>query len=100
MPRGPGKGVSNNPAGKPKGTKNRVQKDLVQQILVISEQLSKEGKGLKDCAKKDPEWFHTNFLKALIPKNIEISGGAEITVGASDALMAKLNEIYVHTGRT
>ena len=98
--RGPGKGKTNNPNGRPKGTKNKVQKDLVQKILDISEQLAKEKKGLLDCAKKDPEWFHTNFLKALIPKNIEFSGVTEITLGASDALMAKLNEIYVHTGRS
>ena len=60
--------------GKPKGAKNKVQKNLVQQILEISERLSKEGKGLEDCARQDPGWFHTNFLKGLIPKNVTITG--------------------------
>jgi hypothetical protein len=93
------KGQNLNPGGRPKGAKNKVPNDIVQKIVQINLSLAKKGKGLEDCANDDPKWFHSIFTKAIIPKNIEISGGTELTIGATDALMAKLNEIYTNRGR-
>jgi hypothetical protein len=94
MARGLPKGKTNNPAGRPKGTKNKLRGDLVQQILDIAESLAKEKKGLKDCARQDPSWFYTNFLKGLIPKNIEVKGDMGFHFGFSETFYEKLNEIY------
>lgn len=66
--------MTNNPAGRKPGTKNKLRKPLVDEIFAISEKLASEGKGLEDCAKQDPAWFFVNFLKNLIPKNIEVTG--------------------------
>ena len=60
--------------GRPKGAKNKIKKNLVDQIIQIAEDLDAKGKGLKDCATQDPGWFYTNFLKGLIPKNVSVTG--------------------------
>jgi len=74
------KGQSGNPKGKPKGTKNKLRTNLVQEILDIAEQLKKDKKGLDECAKSNPKWFFENFLKGLLPKNIEIDLPDEIVI--------------------
>ena len=72
------KGQSGNPAGKPKGAKNKLRANLVQEILEIAQELKDEGIGLLDTAKGNPKWFFEHFVKGLIPKNIELE--AKLTV--------------------
>ena len=68
------KGEISNPAGRPIGAKNKVPRDLVERVLQISANLEEQGKGLLDCAEKDPRWFFENFLKPMIPKNVSLAG--------------------------
>jgi len=70
------KGLSGNPTGRPRGAKNKLPRNLVDRVLEVSANLEEQGKGLQDCAEKDPKWFFENFLKPMIPKNI-LLGGAE-----------------------
>jgi hypothetical protein len=81
MPKGPGKGKSNNPAGKPKGCKNKVSKNIVENIVAINADLDGKGLGLRDCAKQDPKWFHSIFTRAIVPKdvNVQVDGDLRIT---------------------
>ena len=81
MRKGPPKGTSNNPAGKPKGCKNKVSKNIVEQIIAINADLDRQGKGLKDCAEQDPKWYHSIFTRAVIPKdvNVQVDGDLRIT---------------------
>jgi len=68
------KGQSGNPAGRPKGSKNKLRNDLVQQILEIADDLKNKGLGLAQTAEDNPKWFFEHFVKGLIPKNIELEG--------------------------
>ena len=74
MPRGPGKGKTNNPKGRTPGSKNKITKPIVQEILDVARMLHETGVGLEACAKSNPEWFFTHIFKNIIPKNIELTG--------------------------
>ena len=74
------KGKSGNKRGRPKGAKNKVPSSIVEHILQVTKTLEKEGKGLEDCAKEDPAWFYSTFLKNLIPKNIDVNIEGELNV--------------------
>lgn len=74
------KGRTNNPAGKPKGTKNKFRKPIVDEIIEVAKQLEAEGIGLAACAKQDPAWFFTHIFKNIIPKNIEVEHDGELTI--------------------
>lgn len=68
------KGQSGNANGRPKGSKNKFNQDIVQMILKIHGDLEKQGKGLKQIAKQDPKWFLENFVKPMIPRHQQFSG--------------------------
>jgi hypothetical protein len=74
------KGKTGNKAGRPKGAKNKVPHDIVKKILDVTNSLEKQGKGLKDCAEEDPAWFYSNFLKGLIPKNVDLTVAGDLTI--------------------
>lgn len=57
--------------GRPKGSKNKIPGDLKERVMRIVEELDAKGKGLTDCANQDPKWFFENFVKPLLPKNVE-----------------------------
>jgi hypothetical protein len=82
--------------GRKKGTPNKIPRNLIEKLQEIDGVLESQGKGLLQCAEQDPQWYFEHFCKPRIPKNVEVSGKTELTIGASDALMAKLNEIYAH----
>lgn len=75
------KGQSGNPKGKPPGTKSKLAKGIVEQIVQINAELDEQGKGLKDCAKQDPKWYHSIFTRAIVPKdvNVQVDGDLRIT---------------------
>lgn len=74
------KGQSGNKRGRPKGAKNKVPTNIVERILAVTEELEKSGKGLAQCAQQDPAWFYSNFLKGLIPKNVDLNVEGDITI--------------------
>jgi hypothetical protein len=80
--------------GRPKGSKNKLRNDLVQEILEIAEALKKEKKGLLNTAKEHPKWFFEHFVKALIPKNVEVDGMPQIIIQTDDIKIPK------HSGRS
>jgi hypothetical protein len=75
------KGQSGNPKGKPPGTKSRLAQGIVEKIVQINAELDAEGKGLADCAKQDPKWYHSIFTRAIVPKdvNVQVDGDLRIT---------------------
>jgi len=74
------KGQIANPTGRPRGAKNKLPRDLVDRVLEISANLEEQGKGLQDCAEKDPKWFFENFVKPMIPKNIALDRPEQIVI--------------------
>jgi hypothetical protein len=71
------KGQSGNPRGRPKGTKNKTPADLVAEINRIACKLKSKKKGLAQVAEQNPKWFFENFVKPMIPKNIEIEQASD-----------------------
>ena len=74
------KGEISNPAGRPIGAKNKVPRNLVERVLQISDDLDKQGRGLRKCAEENPFWFFQNFVKPLIPKNVSLAGTEPVTI--------------------
>jgi hypothetical protein len=74
------KGEISNPAGRPIGAKNKVPRNLVERVLQISDDLDKQGRGLRKCAEENPFWFFQNFVKPLIPKNVSVAGTEPVTI--------------------
>lgn len=72
--------------GRPKGKKNRLTNDVVQNILTVFDELQKvKGKSLLECATEDPAWFYSIFYRGLVPKNISLDFGEK-----TEALAEKL----------
>jgi hypothetical protein len=74
------KGERLNPNGRPRGTKNKVPRDLIEKILFISNELDKQGKGLQACAEQQPDWFFEHFIKPVIPKNVDVNLEGEMKI--------------------
>ncbi len=71
------KGTNNLPGagpGRPKGSKDKINKNLKQMVLDAAAKLEKDKKSLYDEAKKDPKWFYANFVKPMLPKDVVVSG--------------------------
>jgi len=45
---------------------------MVDRVLNIADALEEEGMGLMELAKRQPKWFFENFLKRLLPQQIDI----------------------------
>jgi hypothetical protein len=70
-------GQSGNPAGKPKGCKNKIPQSLRELVLRAAEELEAENKSLTDEARKDPKWFYENFFKPMLPKELDLGNTDE-----------------------
>lgn len=66
------KGQSGNAAGKPKGTPNKLSRDMREITWRVFEKLGGE-KHLLAFAKDNPEAFHRCYLSKLLP--VQITGG-------------------------
>lgn len=60
--------------GRPKGSKDKISRDVKTRIMQVWDELAKEGKDLYDEAVGDPKWFYQHFVKGMIPKDIAVSG--------------------------
>jgi hypothetical protein len=70
-------GHSGNPAGKPRGCRNKIPKTLKERVLRAIEELEKENKSLTDEARKDPRWFYENFFRPMLPKELNFGNADE-----------------------
>jgi len=68
------KGVSGNPAGKPKGAMSKGSGDIVARILDVWDELEQNNNTrLMTLAKENPQWFYKYFISKIIPRNIDVS---------------------------
>jgi hypothetical protein len=75
-----GKGGKREGAGRKKGSKDKISRDLKQLVLDTAAKLEKEDKSLYDCAKDDPNWFYANFVKPMLPKEVNADLSGDINV--------------------
>ena len=62
-------------AGRPKGAKDKINRNLKENILEVWDKLEAEGKGLKETAdEKGADWFYVNFVKGMLPKDVIVGG--------------------------
>ena len=66
--------------GRPKGSKDKIPRNLKDKILAIAEDLEKKGIGLNKQAEEDPKWFFEHFLKPMLPKDVKIDADSKLTV--------------------
>jgi hypothetical protein len=66
--------------GRPKGLKNKLPIDLKKRILAVWDQLEESGKGLGTEAEKDPQWFYTNMVKPILPKDVKLDSDLNLTI--------------------
>ena len=66
--------------GRPKGSKDKLPKALKDRVVAVWNQLEAEGKGLYETAKVNPEWFYNNFVKPMLPKDIEVNSGPDADI--------------------
>jgi len=67
-------------AGRPKGAKDKISRNLKQVVLDTVEKLEKEKKSLHEEATKDPKWFYANFVKPMLPKEVDLNVDGDIIV--------------------
>ena len=60
--------------GRPKGSKDKLSKNVKSRIMQVWDKLEGEGKGLLDEAREKPDWFYANFVKGMIPKDLTVAG--------------------------
>jgi hypothetical protein len=75
-----GRGGARKGAGRPKGAGNIVSTTVKKLIMDTVEKLEAEDKSLHACAQQDPQWFYANFVKPMIPKEIEGTIDGELIV--------------------
>lgn len=82
--RGPGKGKTNNPAGKPKGTQNRTTKEFRELfIAIMNGQIEHIAEALEAVKKESPAKYLDALAKLFqytMPKQLDVkSDGEKIT---------------------
>lgn len=75
MARGPGKGISNNPAGKPKGVQNKLTVDLK---TFLKDFLERNTENMQDDLRKLQPYqrllITEKFMAYVLPKNTSLTG--------------------------
>lgn len=81
------KGGRREGAGRPKGSKDKIPQKLKDRVLKVADHLERKGLGLDVEAEKDPKWFYQNFLKVMLPKEIDA------TIDTGDTLTEIIRKI-------
>lgn len=69
--------------GRPKGSKDKITRDLKKLVLDTAAKLEEDGKSLHEEAQKDPKWFYMNFLKPMLPKPVIVAGDPDNPIETS-----------------
>lgn len=75
-----GKGGKREGAGRPKGAKDKINRNLKQLVLDTVAQLESENKSLGEVGRDDPKWFYANFVKPMLPKDVDLNVDGSLTV--------------------
>ena len=65
-------GQSGNPAGRPKGAKDRGTVAVLEIIEAAHKSLVEKKQDLTFQAEKDPKWFYEKIWSRIIPNNIKL----------------------------
>ena len=72
------KGQSGNPAGRKKGTKNKVTKDIKSCYMEVFDRMG-GAEGLLKWAEENPDVFYGQISK-MLPKDLEIKSEHDLTI--------------------
>ena len=76
MPKGFQKGKAKTGGRKP-GVTNKLPASIKDRVLDVWKNLEDAGKGLEVIANKQPDWFYQNFLKPMLPKDVNLFPNGE-----------------------
>lgn len=60
--------------GRPKGSKDKITRDVRSRVMAVWDELDKQGKSLEAEALEDPKWFYKEFAKPMLPKDVVVQG--------------------------
>lgn len=66
--------------GRPQGSKDKIARSVKDRIIAVWDSLEAGGQSLEEVAKADPPWFYANFVKGMIPKEVEAKVQGEMGV--------------------
>ncbi len=66
--------------GRKKGVPNKLPRNIKERVVAVWNQLEEEGKGLYETGTKNPEWFYVNFVKPMVPKDLDIKASGELKI--------------------
>jgi hypothetical protein len=78
------KGQSGNPAGRKKGTPNKITKDIKSCYMEVFDRMG-GAEGLLKWAKQNPDVFYSQISK-LLPKGIEMKSDQGLTINIITAI--------------
>lgn len=79
-------------AGSRKGIPNKFPTALKEKVLHAAARLEAEGKDLGACAVANPEWFWENFVKPMLPKDVQVDVKGNVKVSLTVVKNAKQPE--------
>jgi hypothetical protein len=75
-----GHGGKREGAGRKKGAQDAIGRNLKELVLETVKKLEDENKSLHDVATDKPDWFYANFVKPMLPKDVDLTVGGDLTV--------------------
>ncbi len=82
--------------GRPKGSKDKVQRTVKESVLKVWASMEKKGHGLEKWATNNQDDFYKYFIRSMLPKEIDAkhTGVIEHKHSISLEVKNKLDEIY------
>jgi hypothetical protein len=66
--------------GRPPGSQDKISRTVKERIIAVWDNLDAKGLSLEAEAEKDPQWFYGNFIKSLVPKEVDAKIQGEVGV--------------------